>query len=59
MGPALSPGAVGQEMAVCAVLGGVLGILFAIPVFSVIYTLLRTDVRARIRERGIAEGKIK
>lgn len=42
-----------------ASLGGVLGILFAIPVFSVIYTLLRTDVRARIRERGIAEGKIK
>ena len=25
MGPALSPGAVGQEMAACAVLGGVLG----------------------------------
>ena len=24
MGPALSPGAVGQEMAACAVLGGVL-----------------------------------
>ena len=24
-----------------------------------LYTLLRTDVRARIRERGIAEGKIK
>ena len=26
MGPALSPGAVGQEMAACAVLGGVLGL---------------------------------
>lgn len=25
MGPALSPGAVAQEMAACAVLGGVLG----------------------------------
>ena len=25
MGPALSPGAVGQEMAACAVLGGMLG----------------------------------
>ena len=30
MGPALSPGAVGQEMAVCAVLGGVLGAVRAV-----------------------------
>lgn len=37
---------------------GVLGILFAIPVVSVVYTLLREYVRDRIRERGIAEEKI-
>ncbi len=37
---------------------GVLGILFAIPVVSVIYTLLRESVRDRISERGIAEEKI-
>ena len=30
MGPALSPGAVGQEMAACAVLGGVLGAVRAV-----------------------------
>ena len=29
MGPALSPGAVGQEMAACAMLGGVLGLVKA------------------------------
>lgn len=40
-----------------ASLAGVLGILFAIPVVSVVYTLLREDVRTRIRERGIAEEK--
>ena len=37
---------------------GVLGILFAIPVVSVVYPLLREYVRDRIRERGIAEEKI-
>lgn len=42
-----------------ASLAGVLGILFAIPIVSVIYTLLREHVRARIRARGIAEEKIK
>ena len=30
MGPALSPGTVGQEMAACAVLGGVLGAVRAV-----------------------------
>lgn len=38
--------------------GGVLGILFAIPIFSVLYTLLRADVRSRIQERKIAQDKI-
>ncbi len=38
--------------------GGVLGILFAIPIFSVIYTLLREDVRSRIQNREIARDKI-
>lgn len=38
---------------------GVLGILFAIPVVSVIYTLLRSYVRDRIRERHIPENKIR
>ena len=42
-----------------ASLGGVLGILFAIPVVSVVYTLLREHVRRCIHERGIAEEKIK
>ena len=42
-----------------ASLGGVLGILFAIPVISVVYALLRSNVRARIRARGIAEEKIR
>ena len=42
-----------------ASLGGVLGILFAIPVVSVVYALLREHVRRCIRERGIAEDKIK
>ena len=42
-----------------ASLAGVLCILFAIPVVSVVYTLLREDVRTRIRERGIAEEKIR
>ena len=42
-----------------ASLGGVIGILFAIPVASVIYTLLREHVRRRVRERGIATHKIK
>lgn len=41
-----------------ASIAGVLGILFAIPIVSVVYTLLREYVRARIRERGIAEKKI-
>lgn len=41
-----------------ASIAGVLGILFAIPIVSVVYTLLREYVRARIRERGIAEQKI-
>lgn len=42
-----------------ASLAGVLGILFAIPIVSVIYTLLREHVRSRLRVRGIAEEKIK
>ena len=42
-----------------ASLGGVLGILFAIPVVSVVYTLLREHVSRCIHERGIAEEKIK
>ena len=42
-----------------ASLGGVLGILFAIPVISVVYALLRSSVRARISERGIAKEKIR
>lgn len=41
-----------------ASVAGVLGILFAIPVVSVVYTLLREYVRDSIRERGIAEKKI-
>ncbi len=41
-----------------ASIAGVIGILVAIPVCSVIYTLLRESVRTRIRERGIAEEKI-
>lgn len=41
-----------------ASVAGVLGILFAIPVVSVVYTLLREYVRDSIRERGIAENKI-
>lgn len=40
-------------------LAGVLGILFAIPIVSVIYTLLREHVRSRLRTRDIAEEKIK
>ena len=42
-----------------ASLAGVLGILFAIPIVSVIYTLLREHVRSRLRARDIAEEKIK
>lgn len=38
--------------------GGVIGMLFAIPVFSVIYTLLREAVRTRVKEKNIAEEKI-
>ncbi len=41
-----------------ASIAGVMGILFAIPVVSVIYTLLREYVRTCIRERGIEEKKI-
>lgn len=41
-----------------ASIAGVLGILFSIPVVSVVYTLLREYVRDSIRERGIAEKKI-
>lgn len=41
-----------------ASIAGVLGILFAIPVVSVVYTLLREYVRDSIRDRGIAEKKI-
>ena len=41
-----------------ASLGGVMGMLFAIPLVSVVYTLLREHVRRCIRERGIAEKKI-
>lgn len=41
-----------------ASVAGVLGILFAIPVLSVIYTLLREAVRGRIRKRHISEDKI-
>ena len=41
-----------------ASVAGVLGILFAIPVVSVVYTLLREYVRERIRERKIADNKI-
>lgn len=37
---------------------GVVGILFAIPVCSVIYTLLRQTVRSRIKERNIEKDKI-
>ena len=38
---------------------GVLGILFAIPIVSVVYTLLREYVREQIRVRGIEEAKIR
>lgn len=41
-----------------ASIAGVLGILFSIPVVSVLYALLRDYVRTRIHERGIAEKKI-
>ena len=41
-----------------ASIAGVLGILFSIPVVSVLYALLRDYVRHRIDERGIAEKKI-
>ena len=41
-----------------ASIAGVLGILFSIPVVSVLYALLRDYVRDRIHERGIAEKKI-
>lgn len=41
-----------------ASIAGVLGILFAIPVVSVVYTLLREYVRDSIRDRGIEEKKI-
>lgn len=41
-----------------ASVGGVLGMLFAIPLFSVVYTLLREAVRVRIRSRKIASEKI-
>ena len=41
-----------------ASIAGVLGILFSIPVVSVLYALLRDYVRTKIHERGIAEKKI-
>lgn len=42
-----------------ASMAGIIGMLFSIPLFSVIYTLLRETVRQRVRERHIAPGKIK
>lgn len=42
-----------------ASVAGVIGMLFAIPVFSVLYTLLREAVRARVKERAIDADKIK
>ncbi|MDO5142930.1 MAG: AI-2E family transporter [Eubacteriales bacterium] len=42
-----------------ASVAGVLGILFAIPTVSVVYTLLRRYVRDRIEARGIAADKIR
>ena len=41
-----------------ASLGGVMGMMFAIPLVSVVYTMLHEHVRRCIRERGIAEKKI-
>ncbi len=40
-----------------ASVGGVLGLLFAIPVCSVVYSLLRDAVRSRIKERKINPEK--
>ncbi|MDY3618048.1 AI-2E family transporter [Agathobaculum sp.] len=42
-----------------ASVAGIIGMLFAIPVFSVLYTLLRETVRARVKERAIDADKIK
>lgn len=40
-----------------ASLAGILGMLFAIPLFSVLYTLMREAVRGRIENRDIDEKK--
>lgn len=41
-----------------ASIGGVLGMLFAIPLFSVFYTLLRRMVRARLKTRKLSGDKV-
>ncbi|WP_283675317.1 AI-2E family transporter [Butyricicoccus sp. Marseille-Q5471] len=42
-----------------ASMAGIVGMIFAIPIFSVVYTLMREAVRKRIEQRRVDEDKIK